>query len=213
MYLSPCHETKLTCHYFFIILQYKEQIVAAFPEFYMEKNVLKFHGCLALDTEVLGDGCTGCAALRSENEMLKLQLFWTKHTTTKLKDAMIWANQKSDGVNCNCHACAVSGRKDSDNGLTASAYNCLFKPYFEALLTECGLCVGSCNGETSNAFEHFSDDSGNSVDNSDSHLVTIGRDDWVAFTYGAKLWREPRSEKDAELQKLKLLFELLNREL
>ena len=145
--------------------------------------------------------------LVNENRALKLELFWKNHSITKLQNEMQWANQKEPGgPGCNCLACAVSGRKDEENGIPASGFECIFKPYFEALLQECGLSVEPCCEEYC---MHISDDTGNTVYNNDSHFVSIGREDWKAFSYGAKLWKEPHSDQDPELRKLVRLFELL----
>ena len=65
--------------------------------------------------------CVDCIVLRAEKEELKLKLFWFKYGVSKLQQAMAWANQKEiNGVGCNCLACAMSGRKDEDNGITGS---------------------------------------------------------------------------------------------
>lgn len=142
--------------------------------------------------------CPGHAALENQLRELKLKLFWKRNSTTQLKLAMQCANQDR----CACMACAVSGRMDDDN--EAVAMNCVFKPFFDALLAECGL-GSSSYADNEGVCQHESDDSGNYVHDNDTHFVHIGHDDWVSFTYGAKLWRAT-SDDDAELQKLARLF-------
>jgi hypothetical protein len=149
-----------------------------------------------------------------ENKKLKLKLYWKDHNCEKLKEAMTFANQKVEGPDCNCLACGVSGRKNENNGKPCEGFDCLFKPYFEALLLECGITTKS--GGSNTALEHESTQ--NSVFDAsihtlvydvDAHLVTMARDDWYLFTYGAKLWKES-SAGSAELKKLTLLFQKLH---
>ncbi len=150
-------------------------------------------------------------ALLAEKSALELKMFWKEHNKTQLRAAMQWGNQNEvDGPNCSCLACTVSGRKDEEKRTSKRAGCCTFKPYFEALLAEYGLTVGyvesssvACNDET--------EPDGNMVYDNDVHLVYVGREDWVMFTYGAKLWRAS-SCQDPELQKLVRLFEVLQRE-
>ena len=146
-------------------------------------------------------------ALQKEVRELKLKLFWKEHNTSELKPAMRHANQDATakGPDCACLACAVSGRMDEEK--EAKGFDCAFKPYFEALLAECGLGVGYA-GHGSAVCEHEAEDTGNLVYDNDTHLVHVGRDDWVMFTYGAKLW-QATAHDDPELQKLARLFELL----
>jgi hypothetical protein len=150
-------------------------------------------------------------ALLAEKSALELKLFWNEYTTTQLQTAMQWGNRNDmDGPNCSCLACTVSGRKDEEKKTSKRADCCTFKPYFEALLAEYGLTVGYVKS-SSVACEHDAAPDGNMVYDNDAHLVHCGRDDWVSFTYGAKLWRAS-SCQDPELQKLVCLFEVLQRE-
>ena len=147
--------------------------------------------------------------LLAENKELKLQLFWKDHSTTKLKAAMSFANQKSGGPGCNCLACAVSGRKDENNGIEAAGFDCTFKPYFDSLLLEYGLVSMNCGGNWVSRPQHVSDDTPYSfVFDSNCHLVQMGRDDWFHFTYGARFWKA-KSVCDPELLKLYNLFSKL----
>ncbi len=144
-----------------------------------------------------------------ENQELKLQLFWKEYGITQLQSAMSFANQKRGGPDCNCLACAMSGRKDELNGEEAAGFECSFKPYFNSLLLECG--ISSMNGGGGHGFQHISNASGNWVFDEECHLVLIGRDDWFNFTYGAKLWKAT-SVGDPELSRLRILFRRLEEE-
>jgi hypothetical protein len=143
--------------------------------------------------------------LLNENRALRLQLFWKDYGVTHLQEAMRNANQKNGGPDCNCLACGVSGRTDSER--ETDGFECSFKPYFDALLLECGL--ESLNGGGGVVSQHNSDSSGNYVYDEDTHLIRLGRDDWVAFTYGSKLWKAKTAD-DPELLKLCTLFNKLN---
>jgi hypothetical protein len=157
--------------------------------------------------------CVGCKALiarektlEAEIEKIQLEMFWFLHGVSNLQDSMYVANQEA-AMQCNCLACAVSGRFVGANVLTG--IDCRFKPYFEALLAECGLIAEPC--ELADAVVHVSNNIGNCVYINDVHFVTIGRDDWCSFSYGAKFWKNPISDKDPELRKLMRLFELLDK--
>lgn len=147
--------------------------------------------------------CPHCEDLEKQITGLKLKIFWKNHNRSQLQFAMKNANQDVNGPDCVCLACAVSGRKDEEK--EAKGFDCTFKPYFEALLTEFGLTVGCCDGEPAGV-AHDSDDF---IYNNDTHFVHVGaREDWFCFAYGAKLWSATASD-DPELQKLVHLFERL----
>ena len=142
--------------------------------------------------------------LRSENEALRLKLFWKDHGKNKLRDRMAQANQM--GPNCMCIACAVSGRMDEEAETVHSS--CTFKEWFEGLLSKCGLtCITGVDMVP--VGPHMSCDCGNYVYDVNSHFHHLTNDDWVAWMYGAKLWKA-QSVSDPELQKLKKLFEILD---
>ncbi len=52
-------------------------------------------------------------------------------------------------------------------------------------------------------------DSGNDVLDDGAHFTNLGSDDWVAWTYGSKLWKAT-SVRDPELAKLERLFHTLD---
>jgi hypothetical protein len=150
--------------------------------------------------------------LIAENRVLKLKLFWKDHAITQLQTAMLNANQKTGGPNCKCLACAFSGRDDHYDSYEVKGFECTFKPYFENLLCECGLQSLNWNEVDSEMVDmHMSDDTGNVVYYADTHLVRIGRDDWVGFSYGSKLWKAS-SIDDTEIKKLHTLFRKLEEE-
>ena len=164
--------------------------------------------------------------LLAENQKLKLKLFWTEYGTTQLQEAMCFANKKVGGPACNCIACAVSERKDSDlQKKAADGLRCIFKPYFDALLCECEII--SKKGGSGERIQHMSNTTGNYVFDEDCHvvqihtagnfafdkdchLVQLGKDDWYAFTYGSRLWKA-NSVNNPELLKLRKLFEKLKK--
>ncbi|MEI6371971.1 MAG: hypothetical protein WCO49_20035 [Nostocales cyanobacterium ELA608] len=155
---------------------------------------------IMLDTRVI--------ALRKENEFLHLKLFWKDHSNSKLKEWMQVANQIV--TKCVCLSCAVSGRVNEEMG-PAKPWGslCIFKPWFEQLLTECSLVsVTGVGIGMEPKGEHMSCDCENSVYDVDAHLHHLTRDDWVTWMYGAKLWKAT-SVNNPELIKVKQLFSLL----
>lgn len=145
--------------------------------------------------------CPQCEDLKNEITALKLKIFWENHSKHELQLAMRYANQDTSGPECVCLTCAESGRKDEEK--ESEGFECTFKPYFDALLRECGLTIGYCNGKADT-------DSGNFTQVNDSHFVHLGaREDWSCFAYGTKLWRAT-SITDPELQKLARLFKALS---
>jgi hypothetical protein len=144
--------------------------------------------------------------LLAENQELKLKLFWRDYGASNLRESMQYANQKVGGPDCKCLACAVSGRMDTD--AESAGFECIFEPYFRALLQECGL--ESLNTDFQGATQHISSE--NFVYDSDTHLIRVGRDDWVHFTYGSRLWKA-KTVCDPELLKLRALFDKLNEDI
>jgi hypothetical protein len=92
---------------------------------------------LALVSKVLMD--KEVLHLRQENEALRLQLFWKDHNWSQLRNLMSEANQASDAPQCSCWSCNVTGRKRDNQDTLPRGAPCRFKPWFAALLTECGL--------------------------------------------------------------------------
>jgi hypothetical protein len=147
--------------------------------------------------------------LRRENEALRLKLFWKDHNRSHLQKLMCEANQADQGPHCSCWYCAVSGRLDEDQ--EAVRVDCKFKPWFEELLTQCGLTVetGVQIGQEPMG-PHMSMDDGNFVYDVDAHFHHLTRDDWFQWTFGARL-NKAKSADDPELAKLHTLFVLLDR--
>ena len=141
--------------------------------------------------------------LKREIERLRLKLFWRDHSHEELQAAMAAAN--GSGPKCACLACAVSGRKDGDDDRTCE--HCTFKPWFEALLKAHAIVALPGPPADDEGVMH-EDCAQNVVYDADCHLMTIGRHDWVFFTYGARLWKAA-SVEDPELRKLAALFDAL----
>jgi hypothetical protein len=157
-------------------------------------------------------GCVLCAALMlecdrltRELEAMHLKRFWMQHNHAQLKGAMQCANQdEAKGPNCACMACGLSGRVHPEQSPPGN--RCSFKPYFEAALRECCLVHAKVQGKR--VGEVGAHDAAANIYADDAQLVWVMRDDWRAFSYGAKLWRADSCE-DAELAKLALLFRRL----
>jgi hypothetical protein len=149
--------------------------------------------------------------LQKEVRTLKLSLFWKDHNGVKLREAMAFANQKTNGPNCNCLSCGVAFRVRNSNA--CQGFICTFRPYFESLLEECKITTkpGAWGHgvEHESAYDSVFDESTHAfVYDVDSHFVTSGIRDWLIFAYGSKLWKE-KSIDSMELKKLTMLFEKL----
>ena len=150
--------------------------------------------------------------LMAENRQLKLSLFWKNYGVERLEKAMSYANRNYKGPDCYCVVCAVSGRKDDlPDDRTPGGIKCIFKPYFDRMVEECGLVVSNAMAESALGIAHECNETGSRVYDEDCHLIPINRSDWLLFTYGARLWKA-KSVDDPELQKLRKLLELLEEE-
>ena len=151
---------------------------------------------LLLDMEVI--------QLRQENEKLRLLLFWKNHNVQRLKEMMASANQSENGPQCYCRVCAVTSRMSED--ASEQSMDCLFTPWFEALLDKCGLvAVYQTNYERGVKHEC---DGWRRVHDVDSHYHHLIGGDWFMWTYGARLWKAQTAD-DPELAKLHALFKML----
>jgi hypothetical protein len=135
--------------------------------------------------------------LKQENEALKLKLFWQEYGQDELNAAMRLANQVEGGIGCSCLACAVSGRHESEYGEIAENKPCTFKTWFEQVLREHDMSIGSVVN------------SGNNGLDDGHHFRNSVRQDWFCWTYGSKLW-SATSVGDPELVKLERLFKTLD---
>ena len=154
-----------------------------------------------LDREVL--------ELRSENERLKLRLFWKTYGPEQLRAAMEDAN--AIHISCECIKCADCGRHNGRAGW----YTCEFEPWFHAQLAQCELESAAIDAQS----QHFDLD-GMTVWDTDAHVVQSQHFDldgiWdtdtherpMQFSYGKKL-HAATSITNEELQKLKKLFAIL----
>jgi hypothetical protein len=156
-----------------------------------------------LDTRVL--------ELRRENEALRLRLFWKEHGPEQLKAAMRAANGAAGGPGCGCLGCKVSGRGELAFSNVAGKEACAFKAWFEETLNGLGMdvAVGLPAEETWVHVQEVDPDSALLDDG--AHFTNLGADDWVAWTYGSRLWKAA-SVSDPELAKLQRLFGALQRE-
>jgi hypothetical protein len=147
--------------------------------------------------------------LRRENEALKLKLFWKEHGPEQLKAAMRAANGAAGGPGCGCLGCEVSGRHESDHGEMPVKKPCAFKAWFEATLRELEMVVAVGLPAGAVWVDGSVVDSGNDVLDDGAHFTNLGADDWVAWTYGSRLWKAA-SVRDPELAKLEGLFRTLD---
>jgi hypothetical protein len=151
---------------------------------------------LALVSKVLLD--SRLCELKSENEALRLQVFWLQHSFDNLSQRMQWANCSHNGPFCTCHDCLQSGRFHSayaGPGIDRCVYKCTFKPFFECLIAQCGMSVGY--GET-DTHTHFRCIESNACP----------RVSWYTWQYGSSLTCA-RTSTNADLCKLKHLFQVL----
>ena len=139
--------------------------------------------------------------LLKENRELKLQLFWKDHNLIKLRDLMVYANQKLLGPKCNCMDCTMSNRKSEDENMWVNGDDepCLFKLYFEGLLSECGMTFA--HKEPAPGYDLRPAWVEETSPDVDAHFVYNHEPDWVFFTYGGKIANAICVE-DPELQKL-----------
>ena len=174
---------------------------------------------LALVSKVLFD--VRFVELKRENERLKLSLFWVDHSINSLKKAMCAANKHAAGPRCRCHLCMHMKRyqptADDDFADEVHYAACKFGPWFEDMLQRHGLsfvegrntCLDFCRSAQHDR-EHYP----KYDDNVHFHLKSFedaGRQAWYDWVYGAKLWQAQTTE-DAELAKLRALFETLRDE-
>ena len=148
-------------------------------------------------------------ALKLENEALKLKLFWKEHNPSILKSYMSAANYVEGGYWCSCLACAVSGRHEKEYGETDENMPCQFKPWFEQMLREHDMSIGYGIPDVPIWVDGSVCDSGNNVLDDGQHFTILGRQDWLHWTYGSRLWKAT-SVLDPELAKLERLFKTLD---
>jgi hypothetical protein len=145
--------------------------------------------------------------LRRENEALKLRLFWKEHGPEQLKAAMRMANGAAGGPGCGCLGCKVSGRGELEfsNVAGKQGEGCAFKAWFEQTLIELDMDV-AVSLPAAAVWVHVKEvDSRNDLLDDGVHFTNLGADDWVAWTYGSRLWKAA-SVSDPELGKLQRLF-------
>jgi hypothetical protein len=147
--------------------------------------------------------------LRKEVERLKLSLFWKDHNIRCLREKMRDVNRfHPEAPRCRCIACIV-GHRNNDLTTSQNPWFCTFKPWWEEKLAECDITF--FDGCPASGVLEFTSHECNKdhVLDVDSHFVNMARRDWNCFTYGARLFKA-ESVNDAELQKLKKLFEILS---
>jgi hypothetical protein len=137
-------------------------------------------------------------ALRSENERLRLELFWLKHSEHRLSRALRQGNRY--GPRCGCPECGLRGFDRAKNFKAAPhGSDCRFRPWFFARAAECGLVI---------KFAEFS--FRGRMRDVDAHLVLFDHHTPLKryMYYGAKL-ASATSTNSAELDKLADLFSAL----
>jgi len=147
--------------------------------------------------------------LQRENEALKLKLFWKEHNHEIMNEAIRSANYVEGGYWCCCLACTVSGRHEKGYGETDENKPCTFKPWFEQVLDHHEMSIGRGLPDVPVWVEGSVVDSGNDVLDDGHHFTILGREDWVPWIYGSKLWKAT-SVLDPELAKLKNVLRYLN---
>lgn len=167
--------------------------------------------------------------LRSENERLKLKLFWKDYSVDKLKKAMRFGNIIPDGSPyCQCNDCLSYERAPwprkrvplhgSDSGAAANrnVYDedfyrrpCTFGPWFARTAARFGLTMKKAvySDETPGPTEIPEHDSNADlyVLDMDCHLVNEDGPAWTRFTYGRRLW-DAKTVESPELKKLEKFF-------
>ncbi len=147
--------------------------------------------------------------LRRENEALRLRLFWKEHGPEQLKAAMRLANGAAGGPGCGCLGCVVSGRREREHGEVPVKKPCAFKAWFEQTLQELGMDV-AVGLPAEAVWVHVQEvDPDSALLDDGAHFTNLGADDWVAWTYGSRLWKAA-SVRDPELAKLEGLFRTLD---
>jgi hypothetical protein len=128
--------------------------------------------------------------LRKRNEELELELFWIKHSIHRLRKAMKnanhgWIRFPIQSPACDCWKCHVSKRIGKRQVFDKNK-TCEFIPWFEALLTECGMTYEGDPAPHDHT-HHISHPNGR-VCNIDSHFVetTMGGGFMCMLTYGAR---------------------------
>jgi hypothetical protein len=139
---------------------------------------------------------------RQEIERLRLQLFWKDHDMKRLTELMAIAN--GNHTKCACDVCGLKGRiKHVEPESAVRGEKCLFGPWFNAQLVECGLvAVGSTRFDQHPAINHRSLHRGSCVE-VDCHFTFCPADEdvWLGFFFGERLWKATTVD-DPELRKL-----------
>ena len=141
------------------------------------------------------------AELRSENEMLRLQLFWKDHTPEKFRTFIGKAMMGANSPKCGCFRCFCISKKIPR---APGPGPCKFIPWLESTIAACGMTSGrGDSGEMEFRMDHMD---GDMVYRTEVHVVfDMGID---GCSYGAKLWKVKLVD-DPALQKLDKLFEVL----
>ncbi len=148
-------------------------------------------------------------SLKLENEALKLKLFWKEYGQAELSAAMRLANFIEGGPQCSCLTCTVSGRHKSECSGTDENKPCTFKPWFEQMIRDHNMNIGYGIPDVPIWVDGSVCDSGNNVLDDGQHFTILGRQDWLHWTYGSRLWKAT-SVLDPELAKLERLFKTLD---
>ena len=156
--------------------------------------------------------------LKRENERLKLSLFWVDHSINTLKHLTNYANNRAGGPRCFCRCCVRAKRYrpsildgyDDEDSIVERA--CRFGPWFEKMLQEHGLSFASMDKDKE-LCPIAIDRECYPMPDASVHFVQFlsARQpvtSWVAWVYGANLWKA-QTTQDPALVQLSALFRAL----
>ncbi len=119
------------------------------------------------------------------------------------------ANGAAGGPGCGCLGCVVGGRREREHGEVPVKNPCAFKSWFEETLRELEMDV-VVGLPAEEMWVHVKEvDPDSALLDDGAHFTNLGADDWVAWTYGSRLWKAT-CVRDPELAKLEGLFRTLD---
>ena len=145
---------------------------------------------------------------RKRIKELEYQLYWKDRNAQRLLDAMLYANTHNSDLECDCHLCVMAGFWDGDYSPHAPKKDCVFRPWLNSHMSECGLTksVPDTGSKPSKTLQHCSNEQGKVFD-IDCHLVTPDGY-FCIITPGKLLWNAELGSE--ELKKYDRFFKVLN---